>query len=227
MTPRPLSILFVGNSYTFYNEMPAQVAGLAANDPGAPAITTDRTVQGGASLELHHDELGSVERIRDGDWTHVVLQEMSTGTLHDEEDFHTYVDKLAHVARAAESEVVLYQTWARKKGHTIYLWGWSGRNPETMVERVSEAYERAAERLDAIVAPVGRAWARCIEKHPRLELYDDDLHHASPLGSHLAAAVFYVTLTGRDPTAIPYAVEGVSKEDAYALRAVAWDTARP
>lgn len=226
VTDGPLSLLFVGNSYTFYNEMPDQVAALAASDPGAPALSVDKTVQGGATLKLHHDTLEAPSRIREKPFTHVVLQEKSTGTLHDEDDFHTYVDRLAAVAHEGGKKLVLYQTWARKIGHPIYRWGWSGRSPASMLERVREAYAVAARRHDAIVVPVGEAWARCIAKHPRLELFDDDLHHASPLGSHLAAAVFFVTLTGRDPVAIPCRVEGVTPEQAQALRAVAWDTAR-
>ena len=218
-----MSVLFVGNSYTFYNDMPDQVTALSVSDPGAATITTERVVQGGATLKLHHEETGARDKIQSGGWTHVVLQEKSTGTLHDKPDFHTYVGRLGKLAKKAGAELVLYQTWARAPGHTVYRWGWSGRKPAVMLERVAAEYNKAAGELGALVVPVGRAWERCLAKHPRLNLYDEDLHHASPLGSHLAASVFYVSLTGRDPTPLAYQAPGVAQDDALALRAVAWD----
>lgn len=220
---RRVNVLFVGNSYTVGGDMPGQVAALALADPGVPPLHTERVAHGGATLK-HHAEREAAARIRSGGWTHVVLQEKSTGTLHDREDYHRCVRELA--AEASGAEILLFETWARKEGHTIYRSAWSGKKPAVMLARVRAELTVAASAIGASVVPVGTAWARSLERHPELVLHDDDDHHASPLGSHLAAAVFYAWLTGRDPTPVRFRAPGVDDAAALALRTVARDVVR-
>lgn len=221
-----MRVLFVGNSYTFYDDMPEQVAALAKSDPGAPELTTERVVEGGATLKLHWDETGARQRIEAGGYTDLVLQEKSTGPLHDAADYHAYVRRLAAPARARGARVHLYETWAREAQSDAYRARWSGGSPAEMLRRVRAELTRAAADLHARIVPVGSAWARALAREPAPVLHDEDLHHASPLGSHLAAAVFYAHLTGRDPTPCPYRAPGVPEDDALLLRSIAWDTVR-
>lgn len=216
-----MNVLFIGNSYTLGNDVPGQVAALALADRGAPELRTQRVAEGGATLKLHAEETGARGVIASAEWTHVVLQEKSTGALHDREDYHRYVGELA--AAAGGARVLLYETWARKAGHEIYRWEWSGKSPERMLAKIRAELDDAARTLGAEVVPVGSAWARSLERHPQFVLHDSDDHHASPLGSHLAAAVFYAWLVGRDPTPVPCSTDGVQRDTALALRAVAWD----
>lgn len=221
-----MNVLFVGNSYTFYGDVPGQVAAFALADPGAPELRVAQVVRGGGTLKVHVRETGAKARIEEGGWTHVVLQEKSTGPLHDAADYHRYVARLGELARARGAKVLLYETWARKVGHAVYRWRWSGRDPRSMLRRVRAELEKASRALDAEVVPVGTAWEVSLERHLELVLHDMDDHHASALGSHLAASVFYAWLTGRDPTPVSYRAPGVDPDDALALRAVAWDVAR-
>ena len=216
-----MNVLFIGNSYTSCNDVPGQVAALALADPGAPEVCVHRVVEGGATLKLHARETGARDVIAGDPWTHVVLQEKSTGPLHDRADFHRYAGELA--AAASGARVLLYETWARKAGHEIYRWDWSGRSPARMLDTIRTELDAAARTLGAEIVPVGSAWARSLERHPQFVLHDTDDHHASPLGSHLAAAVFYAWLVGRDPTPVSCSIDGVERDAAIALRAVAWD----
>ncbi|MCA9605909.1 MAG: hypothetical protein KC619_09965 [Myxococcales bacterium] len=211
-----MKVLFVGNSYTFYNDVPGQVAALAREDAGGPSIETSRVAQGGATLKLHATETGALERVAEPGWTHVVLQEKSTGTLHDAPDYHRYVRALGERVRG---EVLLYETWARRPGHEVYRWGWSGKRPSTMRRRVRAELELAARDLRARIVPVGTAWERCMERYPDLDLYDADGHHASAIGSHLAACTFYAFLSGRDPAQSNFLPPGVDADAARRVRA--------
>ena len=212
-------VLFVGNSYTFYGDVPGQVARFAEADPGSGAIETDEVVRGGADLKAHAKETGAYERVAETQWTHVVLQEKSTGTLHDARTYRRYVGELGE---RVSGSVLLYETWARQREHEIYRWAWSGKRPTVMLRRVRRELERAAAKLNAEIVPVGTAWQLCLERYPDMVLHDTDLHHASALGSHLAACVFFAWLAGRDPQSVSLDVEGVSPEDARRLRSVAW-----
>ena len=211
-----MKVLFVGNSYTFYNDVPAQVAALAAAD--GQTIETEYVARGGADLEAHATETGAFERVADPSFTHVVLQEKSTGTLHDADDYHRNVQRLGERVRG---QVLLYETWARQTGSAVYRWGWSGRSPVVMRRRVRRELEKAASDLDAEIVPVGTAWERAFERYPDLVLHDTDGHHASPAGSHLAACTFFAHLSKRDVTAVDWRPDDVPAGLSARLKSVA------
>jgi hypothetical protein len=70
-----IRILFVGNSFTFYNDMPHMLHELAAEDPGAPPVFAVARVRGSWSLEGATDDKGLVSLVDEIDWDAVVLQE--------------------------------------------------------------------------------------------------------------------------------------------------------
>src|SRR5215216_2269984 len=72
----PLHVLFIGNSYTFVNNLPRLVAALAANE--ARPLQTESVTEGGATLKLHWQKGDALRAIRQGHWDYVVLQEHST-----------------------------------------------------------------------------------------------------------------------------------------------------
>ncbi len=218
-----MHVLFVGNSYTFYGDVPGQVTRLANATPGAPSIETDQVVRGGVDLRAHVTETGAIERVGESKFTHVVLQDKSTGPLHAARAYRRSVRALGG---RVQGKVLLYETWARQRGHEIYRWGWSGKRPSTMRARIRRELEWAARELDAEIVPVGTAWERCLERYPKMVLHDTDRHHASALGAHLAACVFFAWLVGVEPGRAAWAPDGIAAEDARRLRSVAWDVVR-
>src|SRR5437763_14255084 len=84
-TLRPsLRVLFVGNSYTLYNDLPWVTEQLALSDPGAKPIHAESVAMMGASLKEHWDDGFALKKIRDdGPWDYVVLQEQSHKPLND------------------------------------------------------------------------------------------------------------------------------------------------
>lgn len=195
----PARVLFIGNSYTFYHEMPVTVGSLSGG-----TIHAQRVAQGGADLKYHWDHTEARARIREGGWTHVVLQELSTGPLHDRRKFEKYARRFAEEARAVHGEPVFFQTWPRRLHHEVYRWPWSGGSPQAMMDLLEERIAAVSETCGGSVVPVGRVWCETLGAHEHLELYDGDGHHSSPLGSYLAACVFYAFFRGRGlPSAAP------------------------
>ncbi len=213
-----MKVLFLGNSYTFYNDVPGQVASMA-KEKDLP-LGTEEVVEGGADWSAHATRLGGLDRIAAGPDV-VVLQGRSTDPLLEPDRFERYGRMLGQAARAAGARVVLYQTWAWARDHDAYRHRWSGRSPEAWHERVRKAYEDLAQYLGAEIAAVGDAWARSLRKYPTLDLYDADRHHASALGSHLAACVLLRTLTALDPREVVFHPVSISNEASRALKGVA------
>ncbi len=189
--------LFIGNSYTHYHAMPRILSAMIRASDFQPKTSTRMQAPGGATLKQHWDQGQAARYLRERTWGWVILQELSSGPLHNLENFYTYGARFAELAKAEGAPVVLYQTWARKPGHAAYGEPWSGGSPEGMDCKLTSAYNELAVRVGAEIAPVGKAFA-LVREQSDLELYDEDGHHPSRLGSWLAAEVFFRTLTRHD-----------------------------
>jgi len=181
-----LRVLFIGNSYTYVNDLPAQIQGLVASSEDALPMSVNQVTPGGSTLERNWNEGRARRLIQLGGWSHVVLQEQSTRPIEDREAFLTYARLFDAEVKRVGAKTVFYLTWSRQ------------HLPETQAT-LSEAYRGAAEELGAMVAPVGEAWARAIAQDPDLPLYHEDRSHPLPAGSFLAACVFFATLYGESP----------------------------
>ncbi|MFN2167026.1 MAG: hypothetical protein ACK2U9_12295, partial [Anaerolineae bacterium] len=72
----PERILFIGDSFTYWNEgIEKHLRGLAASCDPPIAIDTARVVQSGGDLRILWDQQKAPNAIRDGNWDMVVLQE--------------------------------------------------------------------------------------------------------------------------------------------------------
>lgn len=218
--PRVMRVLFVGNSYTYVNDLPAIVAALAAD--GTMRVAAESATAGGATLADHLSSTGAVDAIRRGGWDVVVLQGQSVEPLYDLDGFLAASAGLAAEIRGAGAETLFFETWARRAGSDVYAESWSGGTPAAMQAGLRAAYRAAADAASGRSAPVGDAWEASLSAQPGLALHADDGSHPSLAGSYLAACVFLGVLTGRDPrTAAGDVVAGLAPGDAASLRVVA------
>jgi len=219
--PEGLRALFIGNSYTYVNDLPGHVNEMAATARLPPTIDVASVTAGGATFADQWNGAEAQPAIAKGDDTHVVLQAQSVEPVFAPEGFHQYGSLLANAATAAGAKPVLYETWARKAGDPVYIEAWSGGSPDAMQDGLSAAYEKLANDTGASVAPVGEAWRIAWTQHPEIELYQPDGSHPTPSGTYLAACVFYIVLTGHSLAAASAPPPDVSPADASTLREIA------
>ena len=203
--PESLSVLFVGNSYTYFNHLAEIVSGIAASKVDGPAIDATSVVRGGATLRFHLEDGTALRELERGGWDFVVLQEQSLlgGTrgpdgeprVADATAFHASVREWVGHIRAAGAAPLLYMTWAR-------------RSQPNMQEQLTEAYLSIGEELGVKVASVGEAWAESRWRLMTLPLHIYDGSHPSATGSYLTACVIYAALTGQDPRGASALIEG-------------------
>jgi hypothetical protein len=194
-----LRILFIGNSYTYFNNLPEMLAKLAEAGH-QKKIVYQMEAPGGVRLKDHWNRTETRKALADEKWDYVVLQDQSTlGTnyyfegkpqIPSDELFHAYALDFAKAIRDTGGIPVFYLTWARK---TV---------PDDQAA-LTAAYMRATRETKSIVAPVGIAWAEVEKQNPSIELFYKDGSHPSPTGSYLAACVFYATIFGRSPEGLP------------------------
>lgn len=187
--PTVLRILWIGNSYSYVNDLPALVTSMAtaAKQSRLPAITAVLT--GSATLKEHAARADLPAIIGRG-WDVVILQEQSTTPLTAPDSMFRYGFQLGTAAKAAGAQVVLFETWPR--GDAV-----------PTLSAINAAYATLATALGARVAPVGQAWGRLLGSRPDLQLYQDDLSHPSAIGTYLAACVFYGLLYNSSAMGLP------------------------
>jgi hypothetical protein len=217
-----LRVLFIGNSFTYVNDLPSMLAAIAATCGVPPSISVDEVVQGAATLQTHWDNGIAQAWIADGGYTHVALQDQSLEpTFAGSEDlFFQYAQKFGDLIVAAGADPTWFVTWAYGAGDGIYPDPID--NPAEMQDELTTAYDSAARNFPtSVLACAGPAFQQAIAQHPEIALQQSDLHHPTVAGTYLAACTFYVALTGHpvpDTSSVP---DGVSGDDAAILRAIA------
>ena len=175
-----MRILMLGNSFIFTNNMPQMLADLT----GAEVVHHTR---GGARLSEQlnpNTKLGGRTQaaLQKEKWDYVVLQEMSHGPITAPKSFFSSVERLCGQIRTNGAVPILFATWAYQKGGAkLAAKGW---DYDEMARKLSEAYHKAAQENNTLIADVGR---RFYEWSVPQDLYAADGVHPSELGSHIAA----------------------------------------
>lgn len=175
MKKEHLRILFIGNSHTYFNDMPAMVADMARESGFECDVAM--LAHGGWFLEQHVKEPDVRFNILYGHYDYVVLQEHSH-PFGPEEKLYEAARALNKWIREAGSVPVIYATWAKK-------------DEEPQQERMNAAHEKIAAEIGAVLAPVGQNWWNERRKQPDIEMYYEDGAHASENGSAYAAKIIW------------------------------------
>ncbi len=201
--------LFLGNSYTQYNDLPALTSQLA-NSAG-DTLDVEYNYPGGTTLGFHSVNETSQALIAEGNWDYVVLQEQSQLPAFPienvEVDCYPYATLLNEQILAASpcAETMFYMTWGRKNGDAGNCDFWPPMcTYEGMDDLLKERYMAMAEMNDAVVAPVGAVRRFIRENFPDIELYVADESHPSMEGSYVAAVCFYTCIFRKDPQLITF-----------------------
>jgi hypothetical protein len=213
-SPKPLRVLFIGNSYTFFNNLPYLLETVAASQKDGPRIQTEVSLSGGKTLKWHWENKRALEAIRKGGWDFVVLQEHSTlgnivrdGSLpaiNDPSMYFEYAEKFYEEISRAGARTVLYATWSRQ-GH-----------PEHQ-RRLDDAFTRFAVKAGASIVPAGLAWTVARIEAPSIQLHMPDRSHPTAAGSYFNALLFYQCLTGRAAASPPTTITGPKRWDDPAI----------
>ncbi|WP_298222573.1 T9SS type A sorting domain-containing protein [Flavobacterium sp.] len=197
-------VLFLGNSYTYANDLPQIVSALASST--GDVLIYDSNLIGGYSLEDHFASTVSKNKILADDWDYIVLQEQSqrpafivpSGFMNGFSDLKTYIDQNKPCA-----QITSFMTWGYQNGDAQNC----ASNPVVcsyagMQDLVSDRYMSMSNLYESEVTPVGVVWKYIKENYPTINLYQSDGSHPSLAGSYIAACCFYTSIFRKDPTLI-------------------------
>ena len=182
-------VLFIGNSLTYVNDLPGTLSALAAS--GGDTIRVQTVARPNFAL-IDHLNGGSnaLDAIRLGGWEYVVLQQGSSSLPANRDSLVLWTTMFAPYIRAVGARPALFMVWPTADR----LWAF---------DDVRQSYLAAAQAVDGLFVPAGSAWLVALGMDSTLALYDPDGLHPSPVGTYLAALVFYERITGHDARRLP------------------------
>jgi hypothetical protein len=189
----PKRILFVGNSFTYFFNLP-QVVGAMGNHQGVVLETRQSTV-GGSNLEQHwKGEKGTttMARLENEPWDYVVFNNHSLSAINTPESFLEYGRKFAALVQQKGAKPVFMMTWGYDS------------NP-LMQPEITRMYNKLAEETGAAVVPCGPMFESARRWRPELSLFFDDKHPSSN-GTYLLALAFYKYFSGKSVMDIPHRI---------------------
>jgi hypothetical protein len=225
----PASVLYVGNSFFYYNNSLHNHVGqlVRAADPKKRLRSVSVTISG-SGFDWH--DVGSHFRPNavsaysfdannnivfnklDKLFDVAIMMDCSQCPVHPQlgKVFRDYAKRHADTVRSHGAKPVFFMSWAYADA------------PE-MTAQLAEAYTQAANDNDVFVIPAGLAFARSIALRPALNLYVADKRHPSVAGTYLAAATVYASLFRKSPVGLKYGA-GLDEATVAHLQSVAWDT---
>ena len=197
-------ILFVGNSFTFYLNLPMQTEKMGL-ERGLP-WEIHQTTAGGATLKDHwigNKGLKTKNIISTTQFDRIVFQEQSTMPIQFMDSTFYYFKAFKNLI-AEKAQLYFYATWTY---------------PNALFEKFPSSLNPIHSQLEKFLAtdkiqivPVGKAFDLFREKYPGINLLTDDMKHPSPAGSYLAACVFYVTFSGQSSIGLNRRYQGKDDE---------------
>jgi hypothetical protein len=194
-------VLFIGNSYTYVNDLPTTFANLAW--AGGHRVEVGTLAAGGETLAGHVSDSATATTIASAPWNTVVLQDQSENPAvaeYRQTEMYPAVTQLVAMIRSAGAVPLLFLTWGHQSG-----WPQAGLSTySSMQAAVDQGYLDIASRLAVSIAPVGDAWQSVISKRADPGLWQEDGVHPTTAGTYLAACVFYAAIFQQSPVGLGY-----------------------
>jgi hypothetical protein len=220
------TVLFIGNSRTFYNDMPFMIRKIADSTGYDKKLRVEMDAQPSVSLAYHATSPKTQALLAQG-WDHVVLQVLSSEQYSAQQSGQAW-EVAAGLIRQIQnggSRPAMFVTWR----YTDQCTAGAGMPPAPlelspsgyahMHTNIQQQHARLSAVTGVDLVNVGLVWEDLQRADPGFSLYHD-CNHPSIHGSYLAALMFYGYLSGRDVADVTYKPSEISLEDAQELRTV-------
>lgn len=209
------NVLFIGNSYTAFNNLP-NLVGLMAESVD-DTLNFQAHTPGGAQFVNHYNSATVHNLIKNGNWDFVVLQGQSQETSF--QDSYINNNVMPYVRNLCDSidlnstcaMPMLYMTWGRENGDQSNCASWPPVCTYEGMDSIIQAnYLKMARAKGTEVSPVGAVWRAIRDQYPSIQLYNADESHPSVIGTYAAAACFYTSIYKKNPVGISYKLSDTS-----------------
>ncbi len=181
-------VLFIGNSLTYFNDLPGTLAAVAASVSDTIRVRTvafpdyaliDHLARGEAQFALVQDR-----------WEFVVLQQGPSTLAVNRDSLVLWTRMFAPLITAQGAKPALFMVWPDASRAAFF-------------EACRLSYLAAADAVGGAFLPAGEVWRTALDSLPGLPLYGADDFHPSALGTYVAAITMYERFTRHDARALP------------------------
>lgn len=218
------SVLFIGNSYTYANDLPLMFQSLSGSLN--KTITAGSKTNGGFTFQNQWNDPATFNAIHQQEWDLVIVQGQSQEPSFPVTQVNSatlpFAEAIADSVYASSNctNLMYYMTWGRENGDPQ----WDSINTfDKMNERLVNAYMRFADSTDAMVSPVAVAWKYVRDHNPAIQLYSGDGSHPSVAGTYLIACTFFAAVFQETPVGANY-LAGLDQATAAILQNAAATT---
>ncbi len=183
-----LKVLFIGNSLTYFNDLPRTVAQLASS-AGAQQCYCYPIAYPDFALEDHYDFRQAVTALEEEDWDFVVMQQGPSALAASKVDLITWATVFDEMIDENGATPIMYGVWPQDDRLFDF-------------PNVADSYRSAAIAINGLFAPAGEAWQKAWERDSTLPLYGPDGFHPSEMGTYLAALVVFQRIYSRSPEGV-------------------------
>jgi hypothetical protein len=180
-------ILFIGNSLTTANDLPARIQALASSV--GDHLECRAVAFPNFSLEDHWNQGDARRAIGEGGWSIVVLQQGPSSLPESRVVLVEYTKRFATEARRIGARTALYMVWPSRARLADF-------------DGVSASYAAAAHDVGGMLWPVGEAWRFAWRRDATLGLYGPDGFHPTLLATQLAALLIFQAVSAPPPTGV-------------------------
>ena len=218
------NILFVGNSYLYYNDsLHNHVKRMAIERfPSYEEKFIYKSSTIGGARSWHHNFKHLLESKNIGvneSFDLLILQGGSAEPLSKNSRviFNNTVKEVNEIAKEYGTKLALYMTHAYVAPDKRY--------EANMINKISSMYINAGKENNVKVIPVGIGFENAYKENPNIQLHNLDGTHPSLLGTYLAACIVYGVLYDDSPVGIDYNYFGkVSDQDRIFIQKIAYET---
>ncbi len=182
-------ILFLGNSLTYFNDLPGMVKALA-DSAGISGVQTAQVAKPDYSLEDHWNDGQARRVIEGGGWTHVAMQQGPSAVLANRANLRQWAATFAERIRAKAGVPAMFSIWPQSVNYSDF--------PHSI-----ESYRLAAVDINGLLLPGGATWLAAFAREPGTPLYGADGLHPSVQGSYAAALAVFGAIFNRSVIGSP------------------------
>lgn len=196
-----ISILFIGNSFSYYHSLPKLIARFASAS-GSDRVSVDGVFRGGATLKMLWNDGQTFKKLRSRNWDYVVLQErgrlggiIKDGVVHvgKPQEFAMYATQFAKEAKKSGAKTILYCPPS-----------FIGLGLLTDAKKLNTLYATVAKKLHAEMISTESAFVLAMKERPDVSLFERDGHHPNSAGVYLIASLFYRKLFRKKISDLPF-----------------------
>ena len=180
-----LNILFVGNSYTYFYNLPIVVNEMSKHS-NSTYIKTTHSLVGGSTLENHVNQernTKTVDYLKNNKYDFVILYHHSLATI-DRGKFFETSKKIIELVKKYNSIPIFMITWAYKPS-------------PIMQKQINKMFLDMSKKFNIKFIPSGPLFSESLKWRPDLPLADHgDIKHPSKYAVYLNGLLFYRYFTG-------------------------------